>query len=140
MTFTISQTCVCLMANLVLLNLTLFLTIHFCAVHGYAAIHMHITHVLCFSPILPPPCGCIILLISIHACSKQVLVDLIPTCIYRMIVYKGQEIDWHPQSDSLGVSPLKWTCSTHPIVSGLHRLVESLRQLICFIGCFRNCR
>ena len=52
------------MANLVLLNLTLFLTVHFCAVHGYAATHMHITHVLCFSSILPPPCGCIVLLIS----------------------------------------------------------------------------
>ena len=128
------------MANLVLLNLTLFLTIHFRAVHGYAATHMHITYVLCFSSILPPPCGCIILLIFIHACPKQVLVDLIPTCIYRIIVYKGQEIDWHPQSDSLGVSPLKWTHSTHPIISGLHHLVESLRQLICFIGCFIRIR
>ena len=29
MPFTISQTCVCLMVNLVLLNLTLFLTVHF---------------------------------------------------------------------------------------------------------------
>ena len=53
------------MANLVLLNLTLFLTVHFHAVHGYAATHMPITHVLCFSSILPPPCGCIMLLISI---------------------------------------------------------------------------
>ena len=44
-TFAISQTtCVCLMANLVLLNLNLFLTVHFCAVHGYAATHMPITH------------------------------------------------------------------------------------------------
>ena len=63
-TFTISQTHVCLMANLVLLNLTLFLTVHFCTVHGYAATHMHIAHVLCFSSILPLPCGCIMLLIS----------------------------------------------------------------------------
>ena len=54
-----------------------------------------------------------------------------------MIVYKGQEINWHPQSDSLGVSPLKWTQSTLTLVSGLHCLVEGLRQLICFIGCFR---
>ena len=53
-----------------------------------------------------------------------------------MIVYKDQGIDWHPQSDSLGVSSLKQTCSTHPIVSGLCRLVESLGQLIFFIGCF----
>ena len=43
--FTFSWTRVCLMANLVLLNLTLFLTVHFHAVHGYAATHMHITHV-----------------------------------------------------------------------------------------------
>ena len=65
MPFTISQTHVCLMANLILLNLTLFLTVHFCAVHGYAATHMCITHVLYFSSILPLPCGCIMLLISI---------------------------------------------------------------------------
>ena len=55
-----------------------------------------------------------------------------------MIVYKVQEIDWHPQSDSLGVSPLKQTCSTHPFISSLRCLVESLRQLTCFIGCFSN--
>ena len=45
MPFTISQTHVCLMANLVSLNLTLFLTVHFRAVHGYAATHMCIPHV-----------------------------------------------------------------------------------------------
>ena len=28
-----------------------------------------------------------------------------------MIVYKSQGIDWQPQSDSLGVSPLKQTQS-----------------------------
>ena len=39
--FTISQTCVCLMANLVSLNLTVFLTVPFHAVHGYAATHAH---------------------------------------------------------------------------------------------------
>ena len=55
-----------------------------------------------------------------------------------MIVYKGQGINWHPQSDSLGVSPLKWTRSTHPFISGLCHLVESLRQLTCFIGCFKG--
>ena len=32
-------------------------TFHFRAVHGYAAAHMHITHVLCFLSILPLPCG-----------------------------------------------------------------------------------
>ena len=58
------------------------------------------------------------------------------TCTYHMIVYKGQGIDWHPQSDSLGVSPLKWTRSTLTLISGLCCLLESLRQLICFIGCF----
>ena len=126
------------MENLILLNLTLFLTVHFCAVHGYAATHMHITHILCFSSILPPPCGCIMLLISDYACPKTVLVDPIPTCTYSMVVYKDQGINWHPQSDSLGVSPLKQTHSTHPFVSGLHRLVESLRQLTCFIGCFTH--
>ena len=52
------------MANLVLLNLTLFLTVHFHAVHGYAATPMHITHALCFSSILLPPCGYTMLLIS----------------------------------------------------------------------------
>ena len=60
----IPQTHVCLVANLVLLNLTLSLIVHFHAVHGYAATHMHITHVPCFSSILPPPCGCIMLFIS----------------------------------------------------------------------------
>ena len=54
-----------------------------------------------------------------------------------MIVYKDQGIDWHPQSDSLGVSPLKWTQLTHPFVSSSCCLVESLRQLTCFIGCFQ---
>ena len=34
------------MANLMPLNLTLSLTVHFCAVHGYAATYMHITHVI----------------------------------------------------------------------------------------------
>ena len=60
-----TKTRVCLMANLVLLNLTLFLTVHFHAVHGYTTTHMPITHVLCFSSILPPPHGCIMSLISI---------------------------------------------------------------------------
>ena len=51
------------MANLVPLNLTLFLTVYFYAVHGYAATHMCITHVICSSSILPPACGYIMLLI-----------------------------------------------------------------------------
>ena len=34
------------MANLVLLNLTLFLTVHLHAVHGYNVTHMRITHVM----------------------------------------------------------------------------------------------
>ena len=100
MPFTISQTHVCLITNLVLLNLTLSLTVHFCAVHGYAATHMCITHVLCFSSILPPPHGCIMLLISVMPALDSI------------------GIDWHPQSDSLGVSPLKWTWSTPTLISG----------------------
>ena len=51
------------MVNLVSLNLTLFLTVHFCAMHGYAATHMCTPHVHASSSILPPPCGCIMLLI-----------------------------------------------------------------------------
>ena len=52
------------MVNLVLLNLTLFLTVHFCAMHGYAATHMCIPHVHASSSILPLPCGHIMLFIS----------------------------------------------------------------------------
>ena len=48
--FIISQTHVYLMANLVLLNLTLSLTVHFHAVHGYAATHMRITHIYASLP------------------------------------------------------------------------------------------
>ena len=55
-----------------------------------------------------------------------------------MIVYKGQGIDWHSQSDSLGVSPLKRTQSTHLFISGLRYLVQSLRQLTCSFGCFKD--
>ena len=46
MPFIFSQTHVCLMVNPILLNLTLFLTVHFRAMHGYAATHMHITHAM----------------------------------------------------------------------------------------------
>ena len=45
MHFTLSQTHVCLEANLIPLNLTLFLTVHFCAVHGYAATYVCTPHV-----------------------------------------------------------------------------------------------
>ena len=38
------------MANLMPLNLTLFLTVHFHAVHGYAVTHMHIPHVYASLP------------------------------------------------------------------------------------------
>ena len=43
-------TCVCLEANLVPSNLTLFLTVHFHAVHGYAATHMCTPHVYASHP------------------------------------------------------------------------------------------
>ena len=46
------------------IKLNLFLDSSFHAAHGYAATYMCITHVLCFSSILPPPCSCIMLLIS----------------------------------------------------------------------------
>ena len=126
------------MANLVLLNLTLFLTVHFCAVHGYAATHMHITHVM----LLFHSATTMWLHHVIHLCyaCPRVLVDLVQTCTYHMIVYKGQGIDWQPQSDSLGVSPLKWIQSTPSLISSSHRLVESLRQLTCFISCFIRIR
>ena len=38
--FHIFTTYACLMANLISTNLTLFLTVHFCAVHGYAVIYV----------------------------------------------------------------------------------------------------
>ena len=41
-----TKTRVCLMANLMPSNLTLSLTVHFRAVHSYAATHMRITHVM----------------------------------------------------------------------------------------------
>ena len=44
--FHIFTTYACLMANLISTNLTLFLTVHFCAVHGYAVIYMYITYVM----------------------------------------------------------------------------------------------
>ena len=44
-------------------------------------------------------------------------------------MYKDQGLNWHPQSDSLGVSSLKQTHSTPPLNSGLHHLVESLGQI-----------
>ena len=53
------------MVNLVSLNLTLFLTVHFHAVHGYAATHMHFPHVYASSSILPPSCSYIMLVMSI---------------------------------------------------------------------------
>ena len=43
--------------------------------------------------------------------SQKVLIDLVQTYTYSMIVYKSQEINWYPQSDSLGVFPLKQTQS-----------------------------
>ena len=97
----ISQTHLCIMANVIPSNLTLFLTVHSHAVHGYAATHMHITHIHASLPFchhhvvasLPPILICL---------SQTALIDLISTCTYSMIVYKSQGIDWHPQSDSLG--------------------------------------
>ena len=102
--------------------------------------HTCASHMLCFTSILPLPCGCIMPLISDYTCPITISIDSVQTCTYLMIVYKDQGIDWHPQSDSLGVSPLKWTRSTLTLVSGSRCLVESLRQLTCFIGCFIRIR
>ena len=72
--------------NLVPSNLTLFLTVHFHAVHDYAATHIHIT---CF--ILHFHAASILICLS-----QTVLRDLIQTCTYNTIVYKSQWINWHP--------------------------------------------
>ena len=85
------------------LNLTLFLTVHFHAVCGYAATHAHHTcSMLLFHSATAMRLHYDINLHYAH--PKTVLVDLIQTCTYNMIVYKGQGINWHPQCDSLGVS------------------------------------
>ena len=92
--------------------------------------HTHAHHTcLCFSSILPPPCSCIMPLISVMPALDSI--GRFGTNMYTL-----QGIDWHPQSDSLGVSPLKRTQSTPSLVSSSCHLVESLRQLTCFIGCF----
>ena len=49
-TLHIFTTCVCLMANLMPSNLTLFLTVHFCVVHGYAATYIRTPHVYASLP------------------------------------------------------------------------------------------
>ena len=67
----------------------------------------------------------------------MISVDLIQTCTYSMIVYKGQEIDWHPQSDSLGVSPFKVDSIQLPtFVSSPRCLVNDLRHELALLGCF----
>ena len=85
-------------------NLTLFLTVYFHAVHGYAAIHMYTPHVYASLPF----CHCY----EVASCSSYLDMPFPDSinrfsksmyCTYDMIVYKNQGIDWHPQSDSLGV-------------------------------------
>ena len=62
----------------------------------------------CFPSILPSPCGCIMLLISIMLALDSISrSDTNMYCTYSMPVYKGQGIDWQLQSDSLGVSSSK---------------------------------
>ena len=104
----IFTTYVCLMANLMPLNLTLFLTVHFHAMHGYTATYMHTPHVYASLPFCHhyavAPCSFILICLS-----QTVSIDLVQACTYHMIVYKSQGINWHPQSDSLGVLPLKQT-------------------------------
>ena len=81
--FTFSQTCVCLMTNLMSSNLTLFLTVHFHAVHGYATKHMHITcsMLLFHSATIIWLCHVLILI----CLSQTVLIDSVQTCIYNTI-------------------------------------------------------
>ena len=99
---------------------TLFLTVHFYAVHGYAAIHMHITHVtLPFHSATTMQLHHVLILICLF---QTVLIDLVQTCTYNMIVYKIQGIDWHPQSDSLGVSPSKADSINSPLSLVVHTI------------------
>ena len=136
MPFTTSQTCVCLMVNLVSLNLTLFLTVHFHAVHGYGTTHMRTPHVHASSSILPPSCGCIMLLIStIPTLNSIARFDINMYILYA--VYKDQGIDWQLQSDSLGVSFSKVDSFNSPIfISGLPFLVNDLRHWFALLDCF----
>ena len=99
-----SQTHVCLMENLMSSNLTLFLIVHFHAVHGYAATHMHITHVhasipFCHHHVIA---SCSPILICL---SQTVLIDSVQTCTCTMIVYKTVTV-WVPLSLTLKL----WSC------------------------------
>ena len=62
---TFKQTQSIFLLSLYLIGLFQTLNLHFHAVHGYAATHMHFPHVHASSSILPLPCGCIMPLISI---------------------------------------------------------------------------
>ena len=57
-----------------------------------------------------------------------------------MIVYKSQGIDWHPQSDSLGVSPLRWTQSSswHSLV--VQAVFWTTWGIDLLFGCFIRIR
>ena len=61
---------VCLVANLMPSNLTLFLTVHFHAMHGYAATHMHFTHVHASLPFchhhVVPLCPSILICVTVR--------------------------------------------------------------------------
>ena len=121
MPFTISQTCDCLMANLVLLNLTLSLTVHFRAVHGNTAIHMRITHVPCFSSILPPPCSCIMLLISIMLVLDDISrSDTNMYIQYDSICIKAKESTGIPSLILLEFHPSKQTRSNSSLSLVVH--------------------
>ena len=96
-------TCICLEANLKPSNLTLFLTVHFHAVNGYAITHMCLPHV--YASLLFCHCH------AVASCSPTLALDCIgrfDTNMYTYVcrlIYKAQGINWHPQSNSLGVSP-----------------------------------
>ena len=55
------------------------------------------------------------------------------------LCHQDQGIDWHPQSDFLGMFTSKVdSIELYPFISGLCHVVDDLRQLTCFLGCFRN--
>ena len=99
-TFTIH---VCLMANLMPSNLTLFMTVYFHIVHGYAATYMHTPHAHASLPFCHHH-----VVASCYPYFNMPFSDSIGRFSTNMYIphdsihIKSQEIDWHPQSDTPG--------------------------------------
>ena len=72
--------------------------LHTCALLMFMLLFHSVTTM--WLPHVPPILICL---------SQTVLIDLVQTCTHIMLVYKDQGINWHPQPDSLGVSPSKQT-------------------------------